>query len=40
MVDQPVGEGMEPESGLGHEDPATLFPMGAKTRPMTRFSSK
>ena len=40
MEDQAVGKGAEPESRPSQEDLTTPFPIGAKTRPMTRFASK
>ena len=40
VEDQPAEEGAESESGLSQEDPAILFPIGVKTRPMTRSASK
>ena len=38
--DQPTEVGVEPESGLGQDDPAISFLVGAKSRPMTRSASK
>ena len=40
VEDQPARLGAELESGPGQEDPATPFPIGAKTRPITRSASK
>ena len=40
MEDQLVGKGAEPESGPGQKNPATLFSVGAKTRPMIRSVNK
>ena len=31
---------VEPEREAGQEDPVTPHPVGAKTRPMTRFATK
>ena len=36
----PMEARAEPVSRVGQTDPATSFPVGAKTRPMTRFVNK
>ena len=40
VEDQPEVVGADPESEAGQEDPVIPFPVGAKTRPMTRSASK
>ena len=40
IEDQPEVVGADPESEAGQEDPVTPFPVGAKTKPMTRSASK
>ena len=40
VEDQPKVVGADPEGEAGQEDPVTPFPVGAKTRPMTRSASK
>ena len=40
VEDQQEVAGVEPEGKAGQEDPVTLHPVGAKTRPMTRSPSK
>ena len=40
VEDQPEVVGADPESEAGQEDLVTPFPVGAKTRPITRSASK
>ena len=40
VEDQPEVVGADPEGEAGQEDLVTPFPVGAKTKPMTRSASK